>query len=343
MQAFIPVITYISVAFIVLLSSLILKANILRLQKWVICLFLVCITAYLLVQVVSPVFINLWCIVLLIPTFALPYLFWLYAKVIFSDSALLEYRYWLGLVGFVCIEFLLFLNSHGLSETDRAIIEMTSRALSLFFVVLALWEVARHKSEDLVTARIQYRDVLMLATAFMIGLTLLTELVFIHKPIPDFLIILQRMGILALILYVLYRHIDFKYEFFQTATITQTTLTETPDWVLIEFIKDKMNTEIWREEGLTIQKLADQLVVKEYRLRKSINTHLGYRNFNSFLNAYRIEEAKKLLSQKSKNELNIQEMAYKLGYTSLSTFNKAFKESTSMTPTEWRKIYETTT
>jgi hypothetical protein len=280
MQTCITVITYITVAFMALLGSLIAKAPILRMQKWVSVLFLVSITSYLLMQLVSPVSLSFGCIVLLIPTFALPYLFWLYAKVIFSDNAVLNYRYWLGLAGFIFIEFLLFLSlieTNMLSETMKAIVEMTSRALSMLFVILGLWEVARNKSVDLVAARIHYREFLILATAFMIGLTLLTELVFIRKAIPDFLIILQRASILVLIVYVLYRHIDFKNEFYQTPSVSPLNLgnlSETPDLGLIELIKNKMTTEIWREEGLTIQKLAETLAVKEYRLRKTINVRV---------------------------------------------------------------------
>ncbi len=346
MKLLIPTLTYITVSFIALLGSLIVKAPILRLQKWVSVSFLVSIAAYLVLELVVPISLNFGCFVLLVPTFALPYLFWLYAKVIFSDNVVLTYRYGLGLIGFVFMEFLFFLNFMNpniLSETNRIIVEMLSRAFSMLFVVLGLWEVARHKATDLVMPRIRYREFLILATAFTIGLTLLTELVFLRKDVPDFLIVLQRAGILVLIVYVLYRHIDFKNELYQTPSISPlnlSNLTEAPDLVLIELIKNKMNTEVWREEGLTIQKLAETLSVKEYRLRKTINMHLGYRNFNEFLNVYRIEEAKKLLTQKNKNELNIQELAFQLGYTSLSTFNKAFKENTNMTPTQWRKKQE---
>jgi AraC-like DNA-binding protein len=343
MKILIPIITYITVAFIALLGSLISKAPILRLQKWVSVSFLLCISAYLVLQFVAPITLNFGCLALLFPTFALPYVFWIYTKVIFSDNVVLSYHYGLGLFGFVFIEFLFFFNYNDptmFSETNRTIVEMLSRALSLFFVILGLWEVVRHKGTDLVTPRIQYREVLILATAFTIGLTLLTELFFLRKDIPDFLIVLQRTSILILIIYVLYQHIEFKNEFFQISSVSPHNLgnlTETHDLDLIVLIKNKMDTEIWREESLTIQKLAEALAVKEYRLRKTINTQLGYRNFNEFLNAYRIEEAKKLLTHKSKNELNIQELAFQLGYTSLSTFNKAFKENTDMTPTEWRK------
>ena len=52
----------------------------------------------------------------------------------------------------------------------------------------------------------------------------------------------------------------------------------------------------YRREGLTIGSLSAELGVPEYRLRQLINEGLGHRNFNAFLNRYRIEEAKAALA-----------------------------------------------
>jgi hypothetical protein len=48
-----------------------------------------------------------------------------------------------------------------------------------------------------------------------------------------------------------------------------------------------------RREGLTIGSLAALMRVSQYRLRQNINEGLGHRNFNAFLNPYRIVPAKK--------------------------------------------------
>ena len=56
---------------------------------------------------------------------------------------------------------------------------------------------------------------------------------------------------------------------------------------------------IYRQDGLTIAQLAERLGMPEYRLRRLINQALGYRNFNSFLNGYRIQEAKAALADSS--------------------------------------------
>jgi AraC-like DNA-binding protein len=94
--------------------------------------------------------------------------------------------------------------------------------------------------------------------------------------------------------------------------------------------------QVFREEGFTIRRLAERLNVKEYRLRRLINGHLGYRNFNRFLNHYRVEEVARRLVSAETRHLPVLSIALDMGYRSLSPFNKAFKEIKGMTPTEYR-------
>lgn len=110
------------------------------------------------------------------------------------------------------------------------------------------------------------------------------------------------------------------------------------DGALLERLNDQMEVQkIWKTDGLTIRQLAEELEVKEYRLRQAINQHLGFRNFNDYLHSYRIEESCSMLSDPQKKDLTILEIAYEVGYKSIAPFNKAFKEITGVTPTEWRR------
>ncbi|AXT54328.1 AraC family transcriptional regulator [Aquimarina sp. AD1] len=84
---------------------------------------------------------------------------------------------------------------------------------------------------------------------------------------------------------------------------------------------------------LTLQKLAVQIDISEKNLSLLINRHLN-KHFFDFINAYRIEEAKKLLKDTS---LNIQQIMYQVGFNSKSSFNTAFKKHTSNTPSSYRK------
>jgi AraC-like DNA-binding protein len=95
---------------------------------------------------------------------------------------------------------------------------------------------------------------------------------------------------------------------------------------------------IYRRERLTIGSLAAELGVPEYRLRQLINEGLGYRNFNAFLNHYRIGEAKAALVDPEQVEVPVLTIAMDTGFQSIGPFNRAFKAATDLTPTEFRRL-----
>jgi len=98
-----------------------------------------------------------------------------------------------------------------------------------------------------------------------------------------------------------------------------------------------MDQGVYREENLTVAKLAERVGVPEHRLRKIINQGLGYRNFSSFLNERRIGEATLWLATPANGHTPVSGLAYDLGYASLGPFNRAFKDVTGQTPTEYRR------
>ena len=93
---------------------------------------------------------------------------------------------------------------------------------------------------------------------------------------------------------------------------------------------------IYREEGLTIGALAGRMAVHEHKVRQLINEQLGFKNFNAFLNHYRVRDAQRLLASPETRHRNVAEVAYEVGFRSLAPFNKAFKDATGQTPTEFR-------
>ena len=92
-----------------------------------------------------------------------------------------------------------------------------------------------------------------------------------------------------------------------------------------------------RQDGLTIGDLAQQLGLPEYRLRRLINQALGYRNFNSFVNRYRIAEVKAALADPNQADVPVLTLALDAGFSSLGPFNRAFKAETGVTPSEYRR------
>lgn len=71
-------------------------------------------------------------------------------------------------------------------------------------------------------------------------------------------------------------------------------------------------------------------------MRRVINGHLGHRNFAAFVNTHRITAAKAALAAPENAGRTIAAIAFDLGFGSLGPFNRAFKEATGLTPTEFR-------
>jgi AraC-like DNA-binding protein len=111
------------------------------------------------------------------------------------------------------------------------------------------------------------------------------------------------------------------------------------DQNLLKSLEAFMNAGGFRQSGLTIGGLADHLRAKEQGLRRVINGELGFRNFNAFLNSYRIREASVLLAAREPGRLPILTIAMDLGYGSIGPFNRAFKEATGKTPSEYRASF----
>lgn len=110
------------------------------------------------------------------------------------------------------------------------------------------------------------------------------------------------------------------------------------DRVEIARLTTLMTSErLWLQEGLTIGALAARIGAPEHRLRRLINDQLGHRNFAAFVNAYRVEEARRLFADPAQARKTVSSIAFDLGFGSLGPFNRAFREITGQSPTEWRR------
>ena len=91
---------------------------------------------------------------------------------------------------------------------------------------------------------------------------------------------------------------------------------------------------IYEAPELSLSQLSTQLKTNPTILSKAINQGFG-KNFNDFVNEYRIEAVKdKLRSGEQKNQ-TLLGIAYDCGFNSKATFNRAFKKSTGKNPKEW--------
>jgi len=87
--------------------------------------------------------------------------------------------------------------------------------------------------------------------------------------------------------------------------------------------------------GLSIGELAKNVGYTPRAVSQVINSRLG-KNFLDFVNSYRVEEAKRLLSASGSNGKTILEVAFESGFNSKSVFNKAFKKHAGVTPKDFK-------
>lgn len=92
------------------------------------------------------------------------------------------------------------------------------------------------------------------------------------------------------------------------------------------------NDALYLEEELSLKRLSDAVSVSENHISETLSQYLKT-NFFQFVNSYRVEEAKKLLTNSDKN---VSSIAYDVGFNSKSTFNAAFKRMTNLTPSAYR-------
>ncbi len=108
--------------------------------------------------------------------------------------------------------------------------------------------------------------------------------------------------------------------------------TELTETLLSHMREDKpfLNSE------LTASDLSRRINVPKQELTFLLNDHLG-KNFFSFVNEYRLEEARRRLRDPRYSHLTIMAIAVDSGFSSKSSFNSLFKQDTGLTPSEYRK------
>ncbi|MCC7245133.1 MAG: helix-turn-helix transcriptional regulator [Saprospiraceae bacterium] len=99
--------------------------------------------------------------------------------------------------------------------------------------------------------------------------------------------------------------------------------------------------QIHRDPDISLEKLADMLHASRHHVSQVINEQQGM-SFFEFVNHWRIEEARRILSETTRQDFHVIEVAYATGFNNKVSFNNAFKKATGMTPTEYRNQYAKT-
>ncbi len=96
------------------------------------------------------------------------------------------------------------------------------------------------------------------------------------------------------------------------------------------------NEKLYLDPNLTLSQLSRKSKINTSQLSFIINNGLQ-KNFNDFINEYRVAEVKTYLQDPSKKHLSILGIAYDCGFNSKATFNRVFKKIAGQSPSSFRK------
>lgn len=262
-------------------------------------------------------------------------LFWLFIVALFDDRAVSP----ITLSPFAALTALGLVGWLGPREI-QPIVWIVHNLIEVGFAIHALFLIARSWRGDLVEARRRLRGPFLAAVTLFVVVLAGFEIGESFGVEADWY---ELLGAAALALFCVAGAIVFLQAqpalFGAAAPIAPAAAApDAGDQHTLSRLEEVMGkSEAWRREGLTIGSLAEEVGVPEHRLRRLINDNLGHRNFAAFVNVYRIGAAKERLADPSTARTPISAIVFELGFASLGPFNRAFKEETGQTPSEWRK------
>jgi AraC-like DNA-binding protein len=272
--------------------------------------------------------------------------FWLFARALFDDDfrpRAWHAALWAGIVALALTCALVLQPRHSpLAGPADAVLAV----LALGFGLLAVIQTFASWPGDLIERRRRLRVLVVGASAGYIVLTAASNLMSLGHAPPQVASLGGAAGLAVIAAAVAWSFLGvagggtlFAAPLAApSATPADIQVLDQADRGLIAALERSMGFErAYREEGLTIGRLAHRHGTPEYRLRRLINQGLGHRNFNAFLNHYRIADAEAGLADPAQAEVPILTIALDAGFNSLGPFNRAFKAQTGVTPTEYRR------
>ncbi|XOV77672.1 MAG: helix-turn-helix domain-containing protein [Aestuariibacter sp.] len=117
----------------------------------------------------------------------------------------------------------------------------------------------------------------------------------------------------------------------------KTALSEEESKLICEEVKKLIvEEELFLRPKFSLFELAEISGFRHHYISQAINQNENL-NFFNFINAYRIDYAKKLLTQNLDAPVNILDVAMNSGFNSKTSFYSAFKKQTYQTPTAYRE------
>lgn len=281
---------------------------------------------------------------ILVLAIIVPALFWYFANAVFNDDFVPHPGVKWLLIATALLGFAEFCDGAGSGVVCRAnpfpFPGWMAQAAKLLWIGAALVTVLQDWQADLVESRRRLRLLIVVAGGCYMAAIVIAELLLQNQVTAA--VELVHVGVLLLAVTALSIHFlgINKHNVFArmakpAAQEPQPASTLSP--LAEQLVAMMVQQRAYASDPLTIGSLADQLRTQPYQLRRVINGELGYRNFNAFINLYRIKEVAHRLEQADYRDTPLLILALDAGFRSLAPFNRTFKDHFGITPSEYRQ------
>lgn len=271
--------------------------------------------------------------------------FWWFALSLFDDA--FQWT-WFKVAPFIIIAVLHVPGPIWEAAHDTPIEPILHSTLSIALMGHAIWIALHDRRDDLVDPRRRFRLYFAVAVGLTGMIIAIAENFEVFRPLPDGATLVHSFALAGLTFFFAFWLLSANRALFaaeetlpdaELAVRRQQPDRPVPpaDMQAFEKLNALMESGVYREEGLSVASLADKVGVPEHQLRRLINHELGFRNFSAFLNARRVADAKAALADPANARKQVLQIALDLGYGSIAPFNRAFKQATGVTPTEFRR------
>lgn len=269
--------------------------------------------------------------------FAVAWALWILSQAIFDDAFKFQGLHLVLLIVIELVSFASFIaRDKEIPELLQPVRRLFPQLINLGLMVLTIIHAQQGARHDLLEDRRRFRSVLTIVSGVYVGLVLISEIAWKENRPSRLAEALNVSAVTGLVFYFSFRLMELKPNFFLGRPSSLPTEAERSLGARIEsLMKDQ---RLFIREDLNAGHLSELLGEQEYKIRRTINGVMGYRNFYDFLNAYRIKEACRILADSAQASVPVLRIAMECGYGSLAPFNRAFKAAQGMSPTEFRRV-----
>ena len=215
----------------------------------------------------------------------------------------------------------------------------------IVYILLVAWLIFENKDEQSEYSKVRDRWAKVLTTFYLlfvlsyISYYVLVNFAFFNDQWDYMISITMSVSIYAIGYFIFKQPKVFDGEFYSKLFLPIKNKNETFELSMLNEFYDHLTSFMRREKPyidneLRLVNLADKVGFSTHLLSKIINEKSG-KNFNSFINEYRLQEAEKLLI--SDEDFHIKSIYYDVGFNNKVTFYNAFKSKYHCTPSEFKR------